>query len=81
MRCAYPGYADALARQNLELRRDVGSWILQAQTADAVGDLPHACAARDRAVETSMRPPELAALDGLAERCRSETAPKSATVR
>jgi hypothetical protein len=70
--------ADALARQNLALRRDVGSWILAAQTAEAVGDLPRACAARDRAVETSMRPPELAKLDGLAARCRTHVAANSA---
>lgn len=63
--------ADALARQNLELRRDVGSWILQAQAALAVGDLPRACAARDRAVETAMRPPELAELDALGAQCRA----------
>lgn len=70
--------ADALARQNLELRRDVGSWILQAQTAEAMGDLPRACAARDRAVTTAMRPPELAELDELGERCRSQSVPKAA---
>jgi tetratricopeptide (TPR) repeat protein len=62
--------ADALAQQNLQLRRDVGSWILAAQTAEAVGDLPRACQARERAVETAMRPPELAELDALAVRCR-----------
>lgn len=62
--------ADALAQQNLQLRRDVGSWILAAQTAEAVGDLPRACRARERAVETAMRPPELAELDALAVRCR-----------
>jgi hypothetical protein len=61
--------ADALAQENLKLRRDVGSWILAAQTAEAVGDLPRACAARERAVETAMRPPELAELDALAVRC------------
>lgn len=69
--------ADALARQNLELRRDVGSWILQAQTAQAVGDLPRACAARNRAVETAMRPPELAELDSLGAQCGAGVSSKA----
>ena len=62
--------ADALAQANLRLRQDVGSWLLAAQTAAAVDDLPRACTARTRAVATGLRPPELGELDALAARCR-----------
>ena len=62
--------ADALAQANLKLRHDVGSWILMAQTAQAVGDMGRACTARTQAVQTALRPPELAELDALAPRCR-----------
>ena len=62
--------ADALAQSNLALRHDIGSWILMAQTALAVGDVARACAARAQAVQTALRPPELAELDALAPRCR-----------
>jgi predicted Zn-dependent protease len=62
--------ADALAQANLRLRQDVGSWLLVAQTATAVDDLPRACTAWTRAVATGLRPPELGGLDALAARCR-----------
>lgn len=62
--------ADALARANLRLRQDVGSWILQASTALAAGDTARACAARNAAVATALLPPELAEVDALAPRCR-----------
>jgi tetratricopeptide (TPR) repeat protein len=62
--------ADALAQANLALRKDVGSWILQATTALAANDTARACAARDAAVRTALLPPELAELDSLAPRCR-----------
>ncbi len=65
-----PERADALARENLQLRQDVGSWILLAQTAQAIGDDARACDARAHAVETALRPPELSDLDALAARCR-----------
>lgn len=65
-----PERADALARENLQLRQDVASWILLAQTAQAVGDDARACDARSKAVQTALRPPELAELDALASRCR-----------
>ena len=65
-----PERADALARENLQLRQDVGSWILLAQTAQAIGDEARACDARAHAVETALRPPELSDLDALASRCR-----------
>lgn len=65
-----PERADELARENLALRQDVGSWILLAQTAHATGDTARACAARARAVETALQPPELAELDAMAPHCR-----------
>ncbi len=70
MEIGKPERADVLARENLALRQDVGSWILLAQTALASGDPARACAARARAVETALQPPELAQLDALAPSCR-----------
>lgn len=61
--------ADQLARDNLEVRQDIGSWILQAQTALAVDDAPRACDARRRALAFGFKPPELAELDALQARC------------
>jgi tetratricopeptide (TPR) repeat protein len=61
--------ADALARDNLVLRQDVGSLILLAQTAQAVGDTARACEARARALDTGLRPPELGELDALGRDC------------
>jgi tetratricopeptide (TPR) repeat protein len=61
--------ADALARQNLALRHDVGSWILQARTALAVDDLERACASRDEALATGLRPPELGEIASLDVEC------------
>jgi tetratricopeptide (TPR) repeat protein len=54
-----PDRADALARANLDVRRDIGSWLLAAQTAAAVGDAERACAALAAARATALRPPEL----------------------
>jgi tetratricopeptide (TPR) repeat protein len=61
--------ADALARDNLALRQDVGSLILLAQTAQAVGDTARACEARARALDTGLRPPEMEELDALGRDC------------
>jgi tetratricopeptide (TPR) repeat protein len=61
--------ADALARDNLVLRQDVGSLILLAQTAQAVGDTARACEARARALDTGLRPPEMEELDALGRNC------------
>jgi hypothetical protein len=61
--------ADALARENLALRQDVGSWILAAKTAHAVGDEARACEARARVLQTGLKPPELAELEPIAAAC------------
>ncbi|MBK8068380.1 MAG: hypothetical protein IPK27_12345 [Rhodanobacteraceae bacterium] len=61
--------AHALALRNLELRQDIGSLILLAQTAAASGDLALACESAVRARATGLRPPELSDLDSLAVRC------------
>ena len=62
--------AYALAKQNLALRRDVGSLILHAKAAEAAGDRAAACASRRDAIATGLKPPEVAELDALAEACR-----------
>lgn len=59
----------ALARENLALRKDIGSWILLATAAEAAGDRPLACEATTAAVATGLKPPELAELDALRETC------------
>jgi tetratricopeptide (TPR) repeat protein len=63
--------ADALARANLERRRDVGSWVLASETALATGDRERACEARRAAAATGLRPPELAGLDARLGDCGS----------
>jgi tetratricopeptide (TPR) repeat protein len=55
-----PAQADALARANLDVRRDIGSWLLASQTAIAVGDRERACSSLGAARATGLRPPELA---------------------
>lgn len=52
--------ADALARANLGVRRDIGSWLLAAQTAAALGARERACEALAAARATPLRPPEFA---------------------
>jgi tetratricopeptide (TPR) repeat protein len=59
----------ALARENLALRKDIGSWILLATAAEAAGDQPLACEATTAAVATGLKPPELAELDALRKVC------------
>lgn len=58
-----------LARENLALRKDIGSWILLARSAAAANDLAAACVANQQARGTGLRPPELAELDELDKRC------------
>ena len=65
-----PERAYELARENLALRQDIGSWILLAQAAHAAGDDVRACEARDKALDTGLKPPELAELDAFAAACR-----------
>ncbi len=69
--------AYALAAQNLALRRDAGSLILHAQAAEAAGALRAACASREAAVATGLKPPELAELDALTATCDAATAAAS----
>lgn len=54
--------AHALALANARLRQDLGSLILLARTAAAVGDLELACRQRAQVLATGLRPPELAEL-------------------
>ncbi len=58
-----------LAERNIELRQDVGSWILLAQAAEAAGRSARACEALRRVGATGRSPPELAELHALAPRC------------
>ncbi len=58
-----------LARENLVLRKDIGSWILLARSAAAANELAEACAANRQARGTGLKPPELAQLDELEKRC------------
>ena len=58
-----------LARQNARLRSDVGSLILLATSANAAGKPKAACKAHERAVATTLTPPELSALKDLGLRC------------
>ena len=64
-----PERAYALAQENLALRQDVGSWILLATTANALGQTDAACDARAKVLATGMTPPELADLKVLDDRC------------
>lgn len=64
-----PERAYALARENIELRQDIGSWILLAQAAHAAGDDTQACQARGKALATGLKPPELAELDTFSAAC------------
>lgn len=66
-----PGRAYGLAKRNAAMRRDVGSLILAAQAAEAVGRHEEACRYRDDAVATKLAPPELRELDTLGRSCRS----------
>ncbi len=58
-----------LARENLALRKDIGSWILFARSAAAAGDFATACDANLAARASKLNPPELAELDALSARC------------
>ncbi len=64
-----PERADELAKQNLAIRQDIGSWILRATTAHAAGDKPAACAAKANALATGLKPLELRELEALRLRC------------
>ena len=59
----------ALARENIALRQDVLSQVLLAQAAHAAGEKSEACAARERALATGLKPPEISELDALASTC------------
>jgi hypothetical protein len=65
-----PRRALTLARENLELRRDIDSLVLLARAADAAGDLQQACATWHEARATGLSPPRLRELAGLGQRCR-----------
>lgn len=69
-----PARALELARANIALRQDVGSWILLAQAADAAGDASLACSARASALASGMQPPELAELSDMEARCAARVA-------
>jgi thioredoxin-like negative regulator of GroEL len=68
-----PEKALPLARENLALRKDIGSWILLARSSDAVGELSAACNANTAARALNLKPPELAQLDDLALRCAARS--------
>ena len=59
----------ALARENIELRQDIGSLILLARSAEAAGEHGEACAAAARAQATGLKPPELAEIAPLSLSC------------
>ena len=63
-----------LARQNIGLRQDVGSYILLARAEHAAGDDDHACSARKAALATGLRPPELSELEVFAGACTAPMA-------
>jgi tetratricopeptide (TPR) repeat protein len=69
-----PARALELAKANIALRQDVGSWILLAQAADAAGDAPLACSARGSALATGLQPPELGEIASLAAPCAERMA-------
>ncbi len=58
-----------LARENIVMRNDIGSWILLASAADANGDRTLACEATRIAVATGLNPPEMADLVELRRIC------------
>jgi len=65
-----PARALALARDNAALRRDIGSLILLARSAEAAGDAEAACAAGSAAGALNLSPPELADIRSLQRSCR-----------
>lgn len=65
-----PQRALALARDNLRLRRDIGSLALLARAADAAGAAEQACAAWRQTQASGLSPPSLRDLAGLGQRCR-----------
>lgn len=64
-----PARALALARENIKLRQDVGSYILLALAADSAGSSDEACSARQSAMDSGLKPPELEELASLAKSC------------
>ena len=73
-----PARALALARANIKLRQDVGSYILLATAADAAGSRAEACAARQSALDSGLDPPEMVDLAALATFCQPAVARGSA---
>jgi hypothetical protein len=65
-----------LARRNVALRQDVLSWILLARAAQAGGDVATACRAGAMARQTGMDPPEMEAVQALADTCARNVAPQ-----
>ncbi|MCX7041804.1 MAG: hypothetical protein NT117_03780 [Gammaproteobacteria bacterium] len=61
-----------LARQNIILRQDVGSYILLALAADAAGSHAEACTARQSAMDSGLDPPEMGDLAALGTSCRQK---------
>ena len=68
-----PAEALTLARENLALRRDIGSWILMARSSEAAGDFTGACRANQEARALHLNPPELAEINDIARRCTAPT--------
>ena len=64
----------SLARENIALRQDVASYIMLARAADAAGETVQACSARKAAIDTGLRPPELADIASLQARCPERVA-------
>lgn len=64
----------SLARENIELRQDVGSYILLALAADAAGSRDEACSARQSAMDSGLNPPEMGDLALLAKSCQPNLA-------
>ena len=72
-----PARALALARDNIGLRQDVGSYILLARAADAAGSRAEACSARQSAMDSGLQPPEMDDLASLATACRLDSASRA----
>lgn len=64
--------AERLALQNLQLRQDVGSYVLLAEVALAKPDAKQFCEAYQNAVKTGLMPPELMAMRAQALVCGGE---------
>ena len=60
--------ARALAERNLQLRKDVGSYVLMAEVAQAEQNKAEFCAAFNQAHATQLNPPELQALSAMAKK-------------